>query len=173
MKGRSIIIASLLTVLTACGGQAPQRPSQRKSAVPQADTAALALMEMNQQLAEAADEQLYRYAQAQPESYALYEQGTWVHMFDSGDAQRGTIQAGEECTLHLRISSLNGKLYSDAEQTARAGKYELPAAIDENITEWRHEAQMRLLAPWYAAYGIKGKGNIPPYENIVIDLEIR
>ena len=48
---------------------------------PKADSAQLALLALNQQLTETADEQLHRLAQAQEENYALYENGTWVHIF--------------------------------------------------------------------------------------------
>jgi len=159
-------------LLIGCGHQAPQRPSQRKSQTPQADSTQLALMGLNQQLTEAADGQLYHWAQAQPEAYAQYERGVWAIVQQAGDSGQ-PIHAGDECTLHMRIYSLTGHLFCDMERTARAGKYELPAAIDENITEWHHGAHIRMAAPWYAAYGIKGTADIPPYENVIIELEIR
>ena len=160
-------------LMAACSGQAPQRPSKRMGEVPPVDSAQLALMALNQQLTESADATLCRLAQAQAEPYALYEHGTWVYLTDTGDAAQGTIREGEECTVHMRIYSLDGQLYSDIEQTARAGKYELPAAVDGNISEWNHGTKARLLAPWYAAYGIKGTDAIPPYENVIIEIEVR
>lgn len=158
--------------LIGCGHQAPQRPSQRKGQTPQADSTQLALLEMNQQLTQTADEQIYRWVQDQAEPYALYERGTWVSVRQAGESDLA-IQEGDECTLHMRVLSLNGQAYCDVVRTARAGKYELPAAIDENITEWHHGAILRLAAPWYAAYGIKGTEEVPPYENVIIELEIR
>jgi hypothetical protein len=166
------VIGLVVLLLSGCGGKGPQRPSQRKGSAPQADTTVLGLMEMNQQLAETADAQLHRLAREQEESYALYEQGTWVHIYDKGDTER-PIHYNEEYTVHMRVYSLKGTFYMDAEQTARAGKYELPAAIDENITDWHHGASMRMIVPWYAAYGNKGTAKVPPYENVIIDLEIR
>ena len=170
---RSRWILVFVLALTACHPQGPQRPSRRMGQAPQADSAQLALLTLNQQLAETADETLYRLAQAQEESYALYENGTWVHLIDTGDATRGVPAGGEECTVHMRIYSLEGRLYSDIEQTAHAGKYELPSAVDANIFEWSHGAKARLLAPWYAAYGIKGTDEIPPYENVIIEIELK
>ncbi len=166
------LIVLLCAALAGCGRQAPQRPSQRMGEAPKADSAQLALLALNQQLTETADEQLHRLAQAQEENYALYENGTWVHIFEPGEADE-PIREGEECTVHMRILSLEGQLYSDIEQTAHAGKYELPSAIDANITEWHHGAKVKLLAPWYAAYGIKGTDEIPPYENVMIELELK
>jgi len=139
---------------------------------PQADSTQLALMELNQQLTQAADEQLYRWVQEQAVPYALYERGVWAIVLNAGDSER-PVSAGEECTLHMRVYSLEGHKYCDTERTTRVGKYELPAAIDANITEWHHGAQLRMAAPWYAAYGIKGTAEVPPYENVIIELEIR
>ena len=140
---------------------------------PQADSTQLALLALNQQLTQTADETVYRLAQAQEEPYALYENGTWVYLMDVGDATHGVPAEGEECTVHMRIYSLEGRLYSDIEQTAHAGKYELPGAVDANIFEWNHGTKARLIAPWYAAYGIKGTDEIPPYENVIIEIELK
>ena len=161
-----------MVLLAGCTNTAPQRPSQRKGEVPKADTTALALMEMNQQLAQAADDRLLHLAQSLPESYALYERGTWAYVIDKGNTDHPVL-SGEECRLHMTVLSLSEKKYTDSDLTVRIGKYELPAAVDENITEWHHGAQVRILAPWYAAYGIKGTEHIPPYENVIIELNIR
>lgn len=171
MRNR-IAIIGLTLLLTGCTGTAPQRPSQRKGASPQADTTALAMMELNQQLAQAADEQILHLVQAQPEPYALYERGVWAFVEQKGDTDR-PVRNGEECTVRMIVCSLSGERYTDSEITACVGKYELPAALDENMPEWHHGAHVRMYAPWYAAYGIKGKGTIPPYENVIIELEIK
>lgn len=163
------IIACLIA---GCTNTAPQRPSQRKGEAPKADSTALALMELNQQMAQAADDQLHRLAQEQSEPYALYERGVWAYVIDRGDAEQPVL-AGEECRLRMKVFSLSGKPYTDSDLTVRIGKYELPAAVDENITEWHHGACVRMFAPWYAAYGIKGTDHIPPYENVIIELNIR
>ena len=171
MRNR-ITIIGLTLLLAGCTHTAPQRPSQRKGASPQADTTALAMMELNQQLAQAADDRLLRLAQAQPEPYALYERGVWAYVEEQGDTER-SVRAGEECTVRMTVYSLSGDRYTDSEITACVGKYELPAALDENMPEWHHGARVRMFAPWYAAYGIKGEGAIPPYENVIIELEIK
>ena len=130
------------------------------------------MMELNQQLAQAADDRLLRLAQAQPEPYALYERGVWAYVEEQGDTER-SVRAGEECTVRMTVYSLSGDRYTDSEITACIGKYELPAALDDNMPEWHHGARVRMFAPWYAAYGIKGEGAIPPYENVIIELEIK
>ena len=166
------IVVSCAVLLIGCGGKGPQRPSQRRGEAPKADSTQLALLEWNQHMSQAADEQLFHLVQAQAESYAQYERGTWVHLWDKGDTDN-PVREGEECTVHLRVMSLEGQLYHDTQRTARVGKYELPPAIDANIGEWYHGTRARLYAPWYAAYGIQGTKEVPPYENVIIELEIK
>ena len=166
-----LVICLAIGVMAGCGRQSPQRPSQRKGEVPKADSTTLALMAMNRQMTETADEELYRLANEEG-GYSLYERGTWAKITRPGDSSR-PVHPGEECTVQIRVLSLGGQLYTDSELTAHAGKYELPPAIDENITEWHHGESLTLIAPWYAAYGIKGTAEIPPYENVRIELTIK
>ena len=166
---KGIVWALVLMLLTGCGHQAPQRPSQRLGEAPQADSAQLVLMELNRQLADAADRQLVELVQTQPETYALLEHNTWVHVFDQGDR----IPTGDERTIRMRIYTLDGRLLLDSEGSYRLGKYELPQGIEANIGELLHGAKARMFIPWYAAYGVSGTEDIPPYENIRIDIELR
>ena len=159
--------------LVACTHQAPQTPSQRKGRAPQVDSAQLALLQLNQQLAEAADRELTALAQQQDSAFALYDAGTWMHISCLGDETSQTPQANEEWTIRMRIYDLKMHLLEDSEASYRIGKKELPQAVEENIGDLHHGAQARLLAPWYTAFGLRGSEHIPPYENVIIDLELR
>ena len=163
----------IVLFLVACGHQAPQTPSQRKGQVPQVDSTALALLQLNQQLAEAADRELTSLAQAQDSTFALYEAGTWMHIVSKGDETTSTPQPNEEWTIHMRVYDLAMNLLVDSEATYRIGKKELPQAVEDNIGELHHGAQARLLAPWYTAFGLRGAEHVPPYENVIIDIELR
>ena len=79
----------------------------------------------------------------------------------------------EECTVHLKVFALDGRMLEDSEGTYCIGKMELPAAVDTNIREWHHGCRVKMYAPWYSAYGIRGTRNIPPYENVLIEIELR
>ena len=173
MKVEKYIVWFAVLLLVGCGPKAPQIPSQRKGQAPQVDSAQLALMELNRQLAQTADEQLAVLVQAQPETYALYENNSWCTLLEVGDTDRETPKPGEEWSLHVRVYSLSGKLYLDSEGTYHVGKLELPPAVDSNIFEWHHGARLRIFAPWYSAYGITGTDIIPPYENVMIELELK
>ena len=159
--------------LVACGKQAPQRPSQRMGGTPPVDSAQLAMMELNHQMAITADEQLQQYIQAQSETYALYFGNTWVHIVDPGDEHSPQPAYDEEWLIHLRVLDMKEQLLLDSEQTYRIGRCELPVAIDKNITEWHRGTKVRMIAPWYSAYGSQGTADIPSYENVIIDLELK
>lgn len=163
----------MLLLLAECTPPAPQYPTQRKGQTPKADTAALALLELNRKLTLAADEQLMTIARAQEEQYALYDCNVWMHIFDTGDELTETLREGETVTVHMRVCALDGKMLQDIQGTYRVGKFEMPEAVDRNITALRHGAKARLYAPWYAAFGLKGTQTIPPYENVIIDLEVK
>lgn len=166
-------IMLLAGLLAACSHTAPQRPSQRMGETPKGDSTQLALMEMNQQLALAADKQLTRLAQEQTEPYALYVSNTWIHILDRGDEDSFSPIPGEEWTVHMRIYDLEEHLLEDSEAAYHIGKQELPLAVEANIEEWYHGTRARMLVPWYAAFGMKGTDRIPPYENVIIEIEIR
>ena len=166
-------LIGLVVLLVSCGGKGPQIPSKRSNEPILVDSTALALMEMNQQLAQAADEQLMKLAMSQDEPYALYEAHTWIHIIDRGDTDRPAPKYGQVCQIHTRTYDLNGTLLLDAEGTYTRGKNELPPALDRNIGELHPGGKARMYAPWYSAYGITGKGNIPPYENVIIEIELR
>lgn len=169
-----LVLSGLAMLLfAACGHQAPQRPSQRMGEEPKADSAMMARMNFNREMASSADELLNRFAQEQDESYALYDAGTWMHITDFGDPTTRMPEPFDEWTVHMRTMDLSGQLLLDSEGTYHIGKSELPLAVDANIRELHHGAKARLIAPWYAAYGLKGTAYVPPYENVIIEIELR
>ena len=169
---RGLVVSGLVVVLAACGHQSPQIPSQRKGQAPQVDSTQLVLMQFNQQMAQAADEQLAAYVQKLDEPYALYEGNVWATVLEQGDIY-DSPKDGEEWTVHMRIYSLDGQLLTDSEGTYHVGKQELPAAVDKNTTEWHRGCRIRMFAPWYSAYGLQGTEHIPPYENVMIEIELK
>jgi hypothetical protein len=174
MSGKQIsIFVFILVLLCGCGGQGPQRPSQRKGETPQHDSTQLALLQLNKDLAESADKQLLQLVQTQDESYALYEGGAWITILDRGDTDSPTPQRGEEWVIHMQVYDLNGKRLKDSEGTYTIGKQELPIAIEFSIREWHRGCRIRMFVPWYSAFGMQGTNDIPPYENVMIELELK
>ncbi len=173
-KQHFIVITVLLSLLViSCGKQGPQRPSRWLGKEPELDSTEMALLELNRQMALAADEQLLQLAQLQEEPYALYDGGIWVHQIDGGDTDSPAIQFGELCTIRIRTYNLDGRMLTDTEQTYPIGKFEMPMGVERNIREWHHGARLRMYAPWYSAYGMKGTDHIAPYENVILEIDIR
>lgn len=168
---KGLIVGLVAMLLYSCSGVAPQRPSQRKGQTPETDSTRLAIMEMNLQLAKAADRAVLGASQAQDEQYALYDGSAWMHIYSKGDETQQAAHNGSLCTLHMRIYTLDGRLLEDSEGTYTVGKYELPNCIEQNLHELRPGAHVRIYAPFYTAFGAQGTAHIPPYENVMIDLD--
>lgn len=162
-----------VVLLAACTQQAPQRPSQRTGQVPVVDSAALALLEFNQQMTAAADQQLAAMAQEQDRPYALYHSGAWMTILDKGDETLPCPVHGEEITVHMRVCRLDGQLLTESKAVYRLGKHELPPAADANIGELHPGGKARMLVPWYSAYGLQGTNTVAPYENVIIEIALK
>lgn len=170
---RGLAVIGLMVLMVGCGNKAPQIPSQRKGQAPKADSATLAMMALNAQLAQTADQAVMEAAQAQEEAYALYEGNIWMHIVDPGDMESAPLQAGKSCIVHMRIYTLDNRLLEDTEGTYMLGKNELPSGVEWMVYELHHGAQARLFVPWYMAFGAQGNTHVPPYENVRIHLELR
>lgn len=174
VNGYRLMVIGLLGLLTACGGQqGPQRPSRWMGHTPEPDSTQLQLLEFNQRMATEADAELLRYVEAQPESYALYKAGVWVHIITPGNDEEPYMY-GQECSLQMRIYALGKgqRLLSDQQGTFRMSGDQLPIAVMEVVRELSPGTHAQLVAPWYSAYGVTGNDHVPPYQNVLIDLTI-
>ena len=52
-------------------------------------------------------------------------------------------------------------------------KLVMPVTVEWNISELHPGARVRMYVPWYAAYGLQGTAHVPPYENVIIELELK
>ena len=165
----------LLLSASGCGGRGPQRPSHRSGTRPKADSAALALMEMNQRMAIAADEEVLQYVQGREDAARFAQMpfsNAWVRVLEKGDEQGACPQKDETWRLHIKTYSLRGQLLLDTEQEYRIGRNELPMCIEMHINEWHRGAEVVIAAPWYSAHGMMGTGDVPAYENVLLEISI-
>ena len=165
----------LLLSASGCGGRGPQRPSHRSGTRPKADSAALALMEMNQRMAIAADEEVLQYVQGREDAARFAQMpfsNAWVRVLEKGDEQGACPQKDETWRLHIKTYSLQGQLLLDTEQEYRIGRNELPMCIEMHINEWHRGAEVVIAAPWYSAHGMMGTGDVPAYENVLLEISI-
>lgn len=171
---RKLCLLFSILLMVACGKQPPQTPSRWLGKEMQVDSTQLALLELNQKMVEAADTKLTQIAQAQEEPYALYEGNTWIYFLQRGDMNTPAPKDGDTLVVHMAVHSIeNNQLLVDILHEYRVGKSELPPAIDNNISEFRKGCQARMLVPWYGAFGMQGTKEVPPYENVIIHIEIK
>ena len=171
---RKLCLLFSILLMVACGKQPPQTPSRWLGKEMQVDSTQLALLELNQKMVEAADTKLTQIAQAQEEPYAQYEGNTWIYFLQRGDTNTPAPKDGDTLVVHMAVHSIeNNQLLVDVLHEYRVGKSELPPAIDNNISEFRKGSQARMLVPWYGAFGMQGTKEVPPYENVIIHIEIK
>ena len=174
MKRLAWYIISLL-VLTACGGggpQGPQRPANRQGQS-QRDSDLVAMLQVNQRMAEEADREVIRYVQTDSlHRYAQCNQGAWVaRLTEMPESEQPKM--GEPILLHMLVYSIDGEdLLQDVEGEFTIGRGELPLGIEYALRELRRGEQGRILAPWHAAFGVDGADNIAPYANVRIEITI-
>ncbi len=163
---------ALLVAMTACS-IAPQRPSQRSGQATEPDSVTLAMVELNQQLAEAADRELINYIRNHAGRWFEQEDGSWCE--PDTIPLNYAYSPERPIALHLITRDLNDKMLSDVQGHYQLGKCQLPMAVENFITlnYQRSTINFKVLAPYYAAYGSQGTEQIPPFTNVLIEVKVQ
>jgi len=170
---RAILYTACCLLLAACGNDpGPQRAANREGKTAK-DSALLAMMEVNQRLAEEADREILQQVQADTlHRYAQCEQGAWVaRVTQLPESEQPKM--GEPVAVSMRIRTLDGELLQDIEGEYVLGRGEMPLGIEYAIRELRRGEEGIILAPWHAAFGVDGTDNIVPYSNVRIEITIQ
>lgn len=163
----------LSACMAGCSYTKPQRPTQHsgKGEMP-VDSSMLQLMELNRQMAEAADSELARRVDTL-EGYNLLPCGAWVrYSRNADDNDTITPQPDERWTIAMQVRELSGDLLVDEHKQITIHRSELPTAAQEAIETMHHGETAHLYAPWYVAYGMSGTQQIAPYTNVQIDIQL-
>ena len=160
-----LLFASCL--LFSCQRTKPQAPIFKNR---QPDTTAVKMVLLNQRLAQEADNELTNFIKHSDTAYTLSEHGFWYQFLERTD---GDMPAeGDEVKVSYQIRSLQGRILEDVSQRLHVGKAETIAAIDDMLSLMHNGERVRMLVPWYRAYGMQGNGQVEPYQNIIIDLTL-
>ena len=165
---RLLVIGCWLLLQVGCTQQ-PQ-PVRRLSEKQEPDSALMAQMTFNMQMASAADKACSEWVENDSATYILDEFGFWYAK--TIQLYADSLQAGESVTIHLQMAELNGQTVADIEDRFTVGSGDLPVAINRSLKQMNRGEQMRIVAPWYTAYGTEGTNLIKPYTNLVITLTI-
>lgn len=162
------IIGCGLLAMVSC----TQQPQQvrKLSDAQEPDSALMAQLSFNMQMASAADKACSAWVKADTAVFALDDFGFWYTKTINIHAD--SLQAGEQATLHLQISELNGQLLADIQQSFTIGSGDLPVSINRSLKQMGRGEKMRIVAPWYTAYGAEGTSIIKPYTNLIITLSV-
>lgn len=170
---RALLYIVFCLLLAACASDpGPQRPANREGETAK-DSALVAMLQVNQRMAEEADREVLRYVQADTlHRYAQCSQGAWVARVTSLPESEQP-KMGEPVAVVMQIKTLEGELLQDVAGEYTIGRGELPLGIEYAIRELRRGEEGIILAPWHAAFGVDGIDNIGAYTNIRIEITIQ
>jgi len=170
MKLGIINIVPLITLVgmcAACSKTAPQRPTFKGQET--VDTTAMQLLLMHQIMAEKADDIVAKKATSE---YVLMDENYWVKGLASADHLPG-LQEGEYVDLVLSIYDLQDHLLSIHQANVRIGQVDEMQAVVDLLPKLHRSMQVTLLVPWYLGFGSTGNTQVPPYENLKVELIVK
>lgn len=167
-KTLHLVILLVATLLVSCQPK-PQRAKHLTEKQP-IDSLLMLQLQFNTHMADAADRECIAFVQSDSLNYTMDAYGFWY--CKTAKYQMETVETGQKITLHIQINELNGPLLSDVKYEHIVGSGELPLALSRSIKMMATREQMRIVAPWYTAYGIEGTDIIKPYTNLLINIRI-
>ena len=163
---RLLVIGYGLWAMVGCTQQ-PQAV-RRLSDKQEVDSALMAQMTFNMQMADAADRECSQWVKQDSAQYAMDEFGFWYTKTQKRD--NDTLQEGEKVLIRIKMHELGGDMLADIEDYVTVGSSDWPLVITRSLKLMSRGEEMRIVAPWYAAYGAEGTTLIKPYSNIIITL---
>jgi len=155
-------------VLVGCGRTQPQRPTFKGQVSD--DAATVQVLVMNQQMAAQADVQLAHQA---TEGFVLMNENYWVRGLYPQRDNEPTLQEGEFIAYQAEYYTMSDTLLTNHQVSAKMGQIEDIAAIVQVLPLMQHAMHVTMLVPWYLAFGSAGNENVPPYENIRVEMEVQ
>ena len=157
-----LLLVVFAWLLVACQ-PTPQR-ARHLGEEQEVDSALLARLQFNIRLSDAADKACSMMVEADTLRYELDDFGFWYAKTISHEGE--DLVAGQEVMLHLQISELDGTLITDTKGSFVIGAGDLPLVVIRSLRMMVQGEQMKVIAPWYTAYGVEGTAIIKPYHRI-------
>lgn len=163
---RLLVIGYGLWAMVGCTQQ-PQSV-RRLSDKQEVDSTLMAQMTFNMQMASAADRECSQWVQQDSAQYAMDEFGFWYTKTKKQYSDH--LKEGEKVLIRIQMHEMNGDLLADIEEYLSIGSGDWPLVINRSLKQMSRGEEMRIVAPWYTAYGAEGTTLIKPYSNIIITL---
>ena len=167
---KTLSLAALLSIILLVGCQKQPQRARHLGAEKEVDSITMAKLQFNQQMAQAADRLCLEIVNADTLQYTIDDFGFWYTKTIITDLD--SIHKGDTVELHIQISEIGGKMISDIKNQFIVRSGDLPLAIVRSLKTMRRGEQMRIISPWYTAYGVEGPSIIKPYSNLLITLQI-
>ncbi len=165
MKSRYLYIVATFIFLISCVKPTPQFPANKGNTI---DSTSINLQKLNEILALKEDSSIQNLVKKQSIPYKKTSNGIWFHkeIETSQDSliKKPSIQFSYKCY------TLTGEVVNSEKIKLNFGKKEIAVGLEEGIKLMRNGEKMRLIVPWYLAYGMNGKDNIPPYTSLIYEI---
>lgn len=156
-------LCAIVLVLSACNRTKPQSPSNKTQ---EDDSLKVALVLLNQQLANHTDNQLTQMVKESGQPFVLAPNHCWYIKTEHTD--KPLVRKGETLSLQILTYTLDSVLLYDEEITVEVGKQQTIEAVDMVLPMLNHEESAMVLAPWYKAYGSSGNAVVEPYTDLLL-----
>jgi len=169
MRIRNVLIAGMALMAVGCGNKTqPQRPTFLGQTA--TDSTSVNLMLMHQTMAEKADSQL---AQMATDEYVLMDENYWVKGLKGMAEDAPSIQEGEYVEVEIEIYDLKDNLLCVHQANVRMGQVDEIQAVVLVLPQMKRTMSVSMLVPWYLAFGSAGNTEVPPYENVRVELKVK
>ena len=168
-----LVVLAMSISLIGCHRKEQEPQKVRHLHTPQkVDTIAMAKLQFNRQMTEAADQACNAFVEKDLYKYTKHIDGFWYTKTITKNSK--PVQKGQELLLNLQINELNGETILETKDFHHVvGNGDLPRAITRSLHTMNIGEEMRIIAPWYTAYGVNGTNIVQPYSNLLITLTIQ
>ena len=148
--------------LNSCTKPTPQLPSNKNT---NRNTTVQTMLEMNKVLALKEDSVIQAMVDEQAIPYIKSKSGIWysvIHATNSDSLKNDSI-----VSFSYTLYNLEGTEILSEKKSVRLGKKEIPTGLEDGLRLMRKGETIRLIVPWYLAYGMKGNEDVPPYTSLM------
>ena len=160
------LVFVITLMLISCRKPVPQLPSNK---ITDENNPELAMREMNKIMTQREDSAIQVLVNKQPVKYSKTRSGVWYNILQKTTAD--SLKTDSTVTFSYKMYDLNGQPIKEEKKTIKFGKKEVPTGLEEGLKMMRKGETIRLIVPWYLAYGISGNEGIAPYTSLIYEVK--
>lgn len=164
MKKQIFILGIILFV--SCTKPVPQLPANKYKEV---DSTEIGMLFINKNLITQEDSLIEKLVINSKEKYTKTKSGIWYHIYNNTNRKK----LNKLKTVHIKYISysLDGEKIDAGEQKFHFTKKEIPVGLEEALNLMNQGESMKIIIPWYLAYGLKGNDKVPPYTSLIYEVK--